>query len=784
MPPCRLVPEDASVPRDALRKAGLLNTDRSPQYDALAQLAACCCAADYAALLLLDEGQTWVKAQSGTCLDEPTALEGVAQHIAAEQAVRVCLNARDTPVGPLRSPFWAGCPVVLPASALCVGVLLVADPFPKRRIPSNLVKLLELLSQQAGHLLSGDIHMLEEWSRMNLFVAKVSHELRTPLNGILGMAALLQDRLGGSDLDVTEALQHVSASAEHNLKTVNQILDFAKLDAGRVELEQVPFDLRECVEDAMAMLPVDRKPPDVELGYEMAEDAEVIGDPHRLKQVLLNLLSNALKATPSGSVVLAVALAPDAALPPGHRRAHFAVRDTGGGIPGDVAARLFQPFAQGPAADPRPSGTGLGLTISRMLVEAMGGRLDFASSVGEGSVFRFSIAVPVRPADAPPLTFAGKRALLVGLPAGRTSLLLQHLAALQVEAVDLPSWDAGDPEALAAFDLAFAEGPPSPGSPSVPWALTGGAAPMSPSRLSSRGPCFALPPVISQRWLGRRLEELWCPNGSLCSLSFASSASFSPTLGPLGDPTVDLAGLRVLVVDDVRTNQLVLAGFLKRLECEFEVRGNGAEAVSAVADQQFDVVVLDLHMPVMDGFAAARELSAAQPRPYLLASSALVDAAVRRRCLQMGFDGILEKPLRLRQLRQALLMAKRSAGGDVDGGCSVEALLPVTPDASPQLTPYRSPLLKALTDNSLSVFAEPLAELGAAVSHNAGPATPHGNRFKLLSSLRTSRSLPPRAAPTPPAPPAKVPVPPKTASRRTSRMSTIVFSPTSAIATG
>eukprot|EP00667_Euglena_gracilis_P015984 EG_transcript_16655 len=352
-------------------RAGVARVQIDPRYAPAAELVALCCRSAGAAVVLLEDDAGLVcRALWGSAQRRLAEVDKFCRRVLWQRELIV--YADDSPAA--ECALWAGAPILLPETQCCVGVLVVLSEETDAAHPAEAGHLLELLAAQVALIVHGDHQVREESRRMTLFIAKVSHELRTPLNGILGCSALLQSRLGGSaDAETAEMLRQISASAEHNLQTVNQILDFAKLDAGRVELERLPFNLRECVEEVMAMLPVDRKPRDVELGYEMAEDAEVVGDPHRLKQVLLNLLSNALKFTTQGSVVLSVQLQHPGLDDAGPGGVHFTVRDTGVGIAPEAAQTLFQPYSQGSASVTRThGGTGLGLAISRMLAEAMG----------------------------------------------------------------------------------------------------------------------------------------------------------------------------------------------------------------------------------------------------------------------------------------------------------------------------------------------------------------------------------------------------------------------------
>eukprot|EP00667_Euglena_gracilis_P005229 EG_transcript_5265 len=655
------VPKFGSVELGSLKGESIFDTESTPWHNTLVQLAAVCCRVSGAAIMLIDDGQMLCKAQWGVL--EPFAeVDKCCRRVLWQPEPTTYLSEPAAP----SSAFWAGAPIFLPDTDSCVGVLVVMDALPNTHHSPELSQLLELLAAQAAHFIGAEIRVSSEWQRMNLFIAKVSHELRTPLNGILGCAAVLQGRLGSGDGETAATLGHISKSAEHNLQTVNQILDFAKLDAGRVELERLTFDLRECVEEAMAMLPLHRKAVEVELGYEMAEDAEVVGDPHRLKQVLLNLLSNALKFTTQGSVVLSVQLrpaSPNSGL--GHSGrgcVHFTVRDTGVGIAPEVAQNLFRPYSQGSASTARThGGTGLGLAISRMLAEAMGGRLWLESTVGEGSAFHFTAAVPLRPTLGK--GFPGCAVLLVDEQPTRAMLLQHHLESLDVTVHHSSLSTAG--RLPPDCDLILMAGTPAAPLPAwpVPWALVADlpASEASPREASPRAggaaPAFVLPAVISQRRLRRQLEALWVPLSPPPLLPLPPATSPRPSLQ--WAKVRELAGLRVLVADDVEVNRAVLQSFLKHLDCVVDVRTNGAEAVEAIESATYDVAVLDLQMPVLDGFDAARHVRALPRVPALVAASSTPGELVHSQCLEAGFDTFLQKPIRFDELCRVLLEVKR-----------------------------------------------------------------------------------------------------------------------------
>eukprot|EP00667_Euglena_gracilis_P000563 EG_transcript_563 len=766
-------------------RAGLPPAPADQRYTTAVELAARCCRTAGAALLLVDSDRQLVwKAQWGVPSHRTPEVDAFCQRVLWKCEPIVSADA--SPSG--SCTFWAGAPVLLPeANSSCLGVLAVLDERWATTVDQALdvERLLELLASQVASFISGDLGVSDEWQRMNLFVAKVSHELRTPLNGILGCTTLLQSRLGGSaDAETVEGLRHISASAEHNLQTVNQILDFAKLDAGRVELERLPFDLRECVEEAMSMLPVDRKPQDVELGYEMAEDAEVVGDRHRLKQVLLNLLSNALKFTTHGSVVLSVQLqhtSPRSALDGfGPGCIHFTVQDTGPGIPLHEAQTLFRPYSQGSSSTARThGGTGLGLVVSRMLAEAMGGQLWLESTVGEGSAFHFTAAVPLRP--TPARGFPGGSVLLVDDRPARATLLQRHLESLNVKVHRCVE----KPELPQNCTLVLVAGTPAGRLPAwpVPWALVADLSTGEDSpRAGGAPPAFVLPTVVSQRRLRRHLEALWTPSPRphpCPRLPPPPLGALLPTppLSPSSqwEGAAELAGMRVLVADDVEVNRVVLQGFLKRLDCACDVCENGLETLRAATAEAYHVVILDLEMPVLDGLGAARRVKELPHTPYLVAASSTPEELVRSQCLEAGFDAFLPKPIRFPDLCQVLQDAKRSqhCSSSDTSTSSLDTLSSFLEEdvISPYCVPR--PVLRSPTKPT-ATRAHHGPDAGTEVGSDPSPrrASIH---VKVLSSLRATVGLAPKAPIQPPPRFASVvqksPAPPKAASSSAKRPS-------------
>jgi PAS domain S-box-containing protein len=482
------------------------------------------------------------------------------------------------------------------------------------------------------------------------FMANMSHELRTPMNSVIGFTSLLllDEQFTFEQKDYLEIIRN---SGESLLALINEVLDFSKLEHEKTDLELQPFNLRTIVEESLDLVSTKAAEKDLELIYTFGKGApeSIVGDPGKFRQVMANLLFNAVKFTKEGEVVVEVTS------DPAQSEVHVTVKDTGIGIPQEDMGKLFQSFTQGDMSFKRGfEGTGLGLAISKKLVELMGGRIWVESEVGKGSTFHFTIPAETAPSDPKPSPdcFKDKRVLI----AGGNQTLCRVLGRLVLAWGMIPMMAETTQETArlllrdSNFDVVVIDS-----------SMDDAVYMMAAKRDQWKMPFIALEPLghkVPPNLFQAVIAKPFKPAPLFKALQDILDKNDSSEPGEIPETNESQGGLlRILLAEDNLSNQKFVLQMLKRLGYRADPVVNGQEVLEALERQPYDVIFMDVKMPVMDGIEAARRIRECWPGngPKIVAITAYALHGDREKCLDAGMDDYISKPVQIRELEAILI---------------------------------------------------------------------------------------------------------------------------------